>query len=550
MYDDIFRNVSSNDKILVTNTCIIITNYELGDNPNLEKVFTVFDPLTHKKSLMGVYYDKENKRLYLPSGLDLWKIRQYFNTKYYKRVSNHDFQKTGPINMKRAPRDSDQYESFKFTCGLEDYSDNQYMTQLSINLNTGKGKTYVSIGTIAYYGIKSIIIAYSNSLLFQWYTELRTNTNLDHNSIMQITGDPKNDIRAYSIQRILKGQFKEADVYLVTHSTLKSYADQYGWNKIYDLFEKLGIGIKVFDECHTNFDTMLMIDFFTNVWKTYYVSATPMRSDWKENKIFQLSLKNVPSIDLFDENNDPHTSYVAIKWNSKPSARDISYCKNRYGLDRMKYIDYLTNNENFYLMLRIIMDLVLKTKGKTLMYIGTNAGLLRVYQWIGENYVQELGGNIGIFTSLLPMEEKIKQKSKRLILTTTKSAGLGEHIEGLKMTIVLAEPFKSEVIARQTLGRTRDKDTLYVELVDLGFIYLRKYYDYKLRVFNKYATDTSDTYINSYELDRRVDNIMEKRFKGRKDARQPIHFIDERFDFENLSAIMESSKDDNDDYEP
>ena len=284
---------------------------------------------------------------------------------------------------------------------------------------------------------------------------------------------------------------------------------------------------------------MLYIDFFTNVWKTYYVSATPMRSDWKEDRIFQLSLKNVPGIDLFDENNDPHTSYVAIKWNSKPTARDVSYCKNKYGLDRMKYIDYITMNEEFYKMMVIIMDLVLKTKGKVLMYIGTNAGLLRVYSWIGQHYVQQLGGDIGIFTSLLPQEAKLEQKKKRLILSTTKSAGLGEHIEGLKMTIVLAEPFKSPVIARQTLGRTRDKDTLYVELVDLGFLYMRKFYDAKLPVFNKYATDVSDTFINSYELDRRVDNIKEKTRKGREDLRNVIRFTDTRFDFSDVSQMEE-----------
>ena len=536
MYRDIFKSIRDDEKIIVTNSCIIINNYHMGDNKNLEQVFSVFDPLTHKFNFMGLYYDKENSRLYIPSGLDLWKIRQYFNTKYYKRISNHPYKSIDKLKMKLIPRDNDQYESLKFTCGLEDYADNQYMTQLSLNLNTGKGKTYVSIATIAYYKVKSIIIANSNSLLSQWKDNILNYTNLHSNQILQITGSP-------TIHRILTCQFNEADIYLVTHATIRSYADQYGWDKIYELFEKLGIGIKIYDECHTNFDAMLMIDFYTNVWKTYYVSATPMRSDWKEDRIFQLSLKNVPGIDLFDENNDPHTSYVAIKWNSKPTARDISFCKNRYGLDRMKYIDYITHKEEFYKMMVIIMDLVLKTKGKTLMYIGTNAGLLLVYQWIGQNYVQELGGDIGIFTSLLSQEEKLKQKQKRLILSTTKSAGLGEHINGLKMTIVLAEPFKSPVIARQTLGRTRDKNTVYVELVDLGFIYLRKYYDAKLPIFNKYASDVSDTYINSYELDRRVCNIEEKQSKGKEGLITPIRFKDDRFDFVNLVAVNKESDD-------
>ena len=531
MYKDIFQD-SNNDKILVTNSCIMVNNYHMGDDKVLEQTFSVFDPITHKFLIKGIHYDEKNCRLYMPAGIDIWYIKKHFNQNYYKRIQHHPCKKISYLKMKAVPRDEQQIESLKFTCGLEEYSENQYLSQLSINLNTGKGKTYVSIATIAFYMVKSVIIAASHSLLSQWKDNILSYTTIPENRIIQITGSNQ-------IHRMLSDKFNEGDIYLVTHSTLRSYAEQFGWDKIYNLFEKLGIGIKIFDECHTNFDAMLYIDFFTNVWKTYYVSATPMRSDWKEDRIFQLSLKNVPGIDLFDENNDPHTSYVAIKWNSKPTARDVSYCKNKYGLDRMKYIDYITMNEEFYKMMVIIMDLVLKTKGKVLMYIGTNAGLLRVYSWIGQHYVQQLGGDIGIFTSLLPQEAKLEQKKKRLILSTTKSAGLGEHIEGLKMTIVLAEPFKSPVIARQTLGRTRDKDTLYVELVDLGFLYMRKFYDAKLPVFNKYATDVSDTFINSYELDRRVDNIKEKTRKGREDLRNVIRFTDTRFDFSDVSQMEE-----------
>ena len=65
-------------------------------------------------------------------------------------------------------------------------------------------------------------------------------------------------------------------------------------------------------------------------------------------------MKNVPSIDLFDENNDPHTNYIAIKWNSNPSAQEISACKSRmYGLDRNRYMDYLTRKPEFYDMMRV-----------------------------------------------------------------------------------------------------------------------------------------------------------------------------------------------------
>ena len=172
------------------------------------------------------------------------------------------------------------------------------------------------------------------------------------------------------------------------------------------------------------------------------------------------------------------------------------------------------------------MDMVIKCKGRVLFYIGTNDAILKVYKWMGDNY-PEFIGDIGIYTSLMSKEDKLIEREKKLILTTTKSAGAGEDISNLKMTIVLAEPFKSEVLARQSLGRTRNKDTVYIELVDMGFTYLRRYYQEKLKVFNQYAKSTTDTVIDQYELDRRSEKLEEQRFN--KIALSPIKFRDERF---------------------
>lgn len=521
------------DKIVVRNTCIIINDYNMGDCPQLEEIFRVYNPITHSFDTFGLYYDQNERKLYLPAGLDLWKIRGYFNEKYYKRLENHPYKTIDDLKIKFGPRDDEQVQTLLFATGLNEYSDNQYSPQISINLNTGKGKTYCSIATVCFFKIKTMIITGSNSLLSQWKDEIIKYTNVDPNEVTQISGSD-------TINMILMGNSKKArdsKFFLCSHGTLRSFGDTYGWDKVYDLFEYLGIGIKIFDECHTNFSNMLMIDFYTNVWKTYYVTATPGRSSWRENRIFQLSLKNVPAIDLFDENNDPHTSYVAIKWNSRPNPQQISMCRNKYGLDRMKYIDYVTKQPAFYDMMRIVMDLVIKCKGRVLMYIGTNEGILRVYYWISQNYPEFLG-DIGIFTSLLSKEQKLGEKKKKLLLSTTKSAGLGEHIEGLKMTIVLAEPFKSEIIARQTLGRTRDDNTIYIELVDLGFKYIKKFYFDKLPVFNKYATDVSDTLIDQYELTRRTDNIVKSRTKWQE---SPISLDDKRFDFEGVIPRKESN---------
>ena len=515
------------NRIKVTNTAIIIDNYELHESEQLEHPFQIYDPVYHRMNYLGFYYDKENKRIYLPGGLDLWWVRKAVNEKYYTRIDPYPYKKISNIRMKYKPRDNEQLETLKFTAGLEEYDGNQYAPQLSINLSTGKGKTYCSIATIAFYQIKSVIITGSNSLLTQWEQNIIEYTNLNSSDIFRINGS---DI----CNMILNGSSNKAEnasIFLCSHGTLRSFGDRYGWDKVGELFKKLGIGMKFYDECHTNYDNMLMIDFFTNVFKTFYVTATPGRSDWKENHIFQISLKNVPNIDLFDENKDPHTSYIALKWNSNPTAMDISKCRSTmYGLDRNKYMEYLTKKPEFYELLRVIMDLVIKCKGRALLYIGTNDGILRVYYWICQNY-PEFIGDIGIFTSLVSKEDKMKEKKKRLLLSTTKSAGLGEHIEGLKLTVVLAEPFKSDIVFRQTLGRTRDPNTIYIETVDLGFKYTKKYYYAKLPSANKYAKDVSDMTMDKYELKKRSDNLKIERTHWQQ---SPIELCDDRFDFDSV----------------
>jgi superfamily II DNA or RNA helicase len=522
-------------RVIVKNTCISIEDYELGSCKALEKCFMVWNPINHKMDILGMHYDSTTRTLTIPRGLDIWKIKQWLGVKYHETVAPNEYAESVNILMKYKPKDQIQEEALKFMLGLDQYDENAYQPQLSVNLNTGKGKTYCSIATIAYMKIKSIVITGSTTLLNQWKENIKEYTSLHDRDVYFISGSS-------AMNMILTDKSinaKYASIFLCTHGTIRSFGDTYGWDKLNEVFKKLGIGIKFIDEAHTNFTNMLMMDFFTNVYKTYYVTATPNRSSWQENKIYRLSFKNVPFVDLFDPEKDPHTDYVALKWNSHPEPRDISRCKNAYGLDRNKYIDFVTRNPYFYQMMYLIMDMYIKCGGKALFYIGTNEGILRVYKWIVDNYPQ-VSGEIGIFTSLLPKEEKIKERdTKKLLLTTTKSAGLGEDIKGLKLAVILAEPFKSEVLTRQALGRLRDNDTMFIELVDMGFRQILKYYYYKLPVLNKYALSVSDSVIDNYELRVRSEKLREKQSA----KKIPFHFIDKRFFDENGNKIIEVTED-------
>ena len=493
-------------KIIVRNTCIIITDYNLGDCRAIENQFTVYERITHNSYPFGMHYDEEYRMLFIPKIDVSWVEKMlgvFDDTEYQKKCDEFEYVKGG-IGLKCAPRDDDQREALRFMTGAGEYEKYRNNKQLSVCLGTGKGKTYLAIATTAYYEMKSIIITYSVNWLNQWAERIMQYTDITSKDIKMINGSA-------TINKLLKSKnTPKYKVYLVTHSTLNTYATANGWESVGELFKKIKVGLKIFDEAHLNFANISMIDFFTNTYKTYYLTATPARSSEDENIIYNKYFKNVPYISLFDEEIDPHTRYIALKFNSHPTIFDVRQCRNAYGLDRNKYIDYLTRQPVYEKLLRIILDLALKNEGKCLIYIGTNKAIAYTAKWIKSHY-PELYNDVGIFTTLVSKEEKESQKDKKIILSTTKSAGVAMDIMGLKMTVVLNEPFKSHVLAQQSLGRTRADDTFYIECVDTAFPQIRKYYYYKRPIFDKYALSCSDLPMRDNELDARYDKIIAER---------------------------------------
>ena len=510
---------TSQYKMVLTNSAIIINDYELGTCPTLERNFKVWDITYHRYNIIGMYYDELNKRLYLPRGSDVDYIkRKLISTMNGDPLTSTvhrapDYGYTKNIRMKKKPRNERQEEALRFMLCKDKYSYNNQKTQFSVNLSTGVGKTYCATGAVSYLGIRSIIITAQSGILNQWEQRLLEYTDINKSEIVYLEG-------SQTLNRIINDQssITNKSIYLVTHSTLQNYGSTYGWENVGLVFKKLGIGIKIFDEAHQNFYNMAMIDFFTNTWRTYYLTATPKRSDRDEDKIYQIYMKNIPSIELFDDDIDPHTNYIAIKYNSNPKPSDVIACKNQYGLNHIAYINYLMTNDRFWMMFDYIFSLIYKAGGKALFYIGVNNAILKVRDRILFNY-PELYYDIGIYTSI--SEDKAIAKNKKYILTTTKSAGAGEDIAHLKYSVVLAEPFRSEVLARQSLGRTRDPNTSYIELVDVGFKQTLRYYNSKKPVFSKYAASCKNLDVDNTKL---INLSEEARCNIRDRFKYPIRF--------------------------
>ena len=490
------------NKITVKHSSIHIANYEMGECTRLENIFSIWDKLTHTTHIKGLVYDEENKILMVPRGIDISYLENLFKEQAVVDTGHDSMGKIEDIMIKYKPRDDVQMDAISFMVGHDKFRGNARKSQLNINLNTGKGKSYCSIVATAILKLRSMVITSSVNWLKQWKGYILEYTDTKPQEIYMMVGSA-------TIHRLLDTDISNYKYILASHSTIKSYATKFGWDKISELFEYCNIGIKIYDEAHLNFDNMIYIDAYTNTYKTYYVTATPARSDADENIIFKYYFKNVPSIDLFNDEEDPHTDYISMHYNSKPRVQDISLCANAYGFDKNKYSKYVVQQDNFYKLLHILIKLAINNGDKNIFYIATNDAIKIVYKWIIDNY-PELSNDVGIYTSIIT-ENKKEQLNKKIILSTTSSLGAAMDVKGLKMVVVLAEPFKSEVKARQSLGRTRDHFTYYIEIVDVGFQRIRRYHTSKMPIYKKYALSVSKIVLKDDELDRRVSAILNER---------------------------------------
>ena len=247
-----------NRKIVVYNNKIVINDYTLGDIPALEGIFDVYDKATFEYRTIGAIYDRVNKTYTIPRGIDINKIESIVGCyAFYEKGYNKPKSNSNQILIKYPPKDEKQSLALKFLTGKDEYSYTKNYNQLFLALNTGAGKTYLGIVYTALLNVKTVIITTSIEWLNQWKDSFIYHTNMISSEILSISGSQmiSNIIESKS------GSYAKYKVFTISHDTILSYAQKNGWNSIDSLFKKLGIGLKIIDEAHLNFDNIYNIDY-------------------------------------------------------------------------------------------------------------------------------------------------------------------------------------------------------------------------------------------------------------------------------------------------
>lgn len=463
-------------------TKIIIHDYEIESCKKLENSLSVYNPIYFRYDFRAFFYDENKKELIIPGSFnkdylkkllpDYHFINKKFNTNPFKEVK---------FSLKFPPRNDLQKEAIKQLIRTKN-------TQKYLVLETGAGKTYCAINYVFHTHKLPILFVDQEKILNQWIDRIKYFTDITDKQIYVIKGK-------HSIEKLLKMTNKELSNFkwfVSIHRTINSYMNENDkFEKLDILFSKLGIGLKIFDEAHVEYESIFYIDSMTNT-ESLYLSATPDRSNKNENKVYQNMFKYCSFINI--TSNDKYHNVIICKYNTNPSIEKEIEFKTKYGFDANKWCNYILHTEKYDYYFKILTNLIRtfykknkKFNHKIAIVFHTLDGISILYNDFKNEFPELTIGRLD--SSIKTKEEKEIECNKNIFFTTDKSFGKAMDIKDLDI-IINSVPFSSKVVTRQMMGRLRklkDKKVFFIDLVDIGFTSCKNQLKQKKIIYNKDA---------------------------------------------------------------
>lgn len=465
--------------IRVFHTHIEVFPYEKGENERIERMLSIWIDAEYRFDPMGYFI--HNRILYLPRGLNIMLLEKEFNTEAITIRECSYYETVKGVKMTTPPRNRIQMESIDFLTAEGNFKNALSYSQQALILDTGDGKTYSMINAIVQLKMRAIIITHQDKIKDQWIKSYLTMTNVTEDRLVNIHGSE-------IVEKIMNDEI-DGDYFFINHQTLKSLSKSHGYEGLENFFKKIKVGIKVYDEAHLSFRNILMVDAFSNIKKTFYLTANFDRSDPKEGRLFKKCFASVykfGEVTKDYEEKRKHIIYVPVIYRSNPTSLQVASVMNRYGFSVINFSKYSLYEDDERTMIRHffkIFDKACELDGKILITAHKIEHTAFIKSLLEKEY-PDLGKTISTINSKNTVEEnKIAKENADIICSTIKSCGTGADIKGLRCVINL-EPFSSKITANQLSGRLReyakDKDTYFFDLIDIAFPACEKQYKTKI----------------------------------------------------------------------
>lgn len=356
-----------------------------------------------------------------------------------------------------------------------------------VNLQTGFGKTLLSVYLVSVIKYKTLIMCFSTEILDQWAKTIHDKTNFDCDRLLLINNSK-------ILLNILEGKFNtdDFDIIMCTPGLIMSFAKKYGLESLEPLFTKMGIGLKIFDEAHRNKANIVKINALTNVKYTLYLSADFGQSDRDIEIMYYKIFKHCKILradedSMFDMR---YTKAIIVEYNTEPTLIESESIKNKYGFSPQYYMTYQFNKGMIIDVIYYLIDKIdsINDKHHRILILFKNIDhvdtmLEKCQERYGDNHI------IGRYHGNVSTEEKeCTLQCADIIISTYQSFGTGIDVSNIKYVISTNQCNKIE--DNQAAGRARPmkdgSDVFYFMLIDKGF----KYCTTKLKTRLSYLNQT------------------------------------------------------------
>ena len=446
--------------------------------PVLEEMYTAEDKFTMSPVACG--YLVNDGKLYLPKGTpismieDLTGVKANLNTK-----SDPSEKMSRQYTALYDPRDELQERSIEF---LTKESGNQ----LALNLIMGMGKSYVAAYSAIQLKEKTLVITHNEGIKHQWINTFHKMFDCKPNKLINLVGSSV-------MEGIMEDNVEPGDVYFVNHQTIRSYLSNTNSYMLHKFFKKLKIGIKIYDESHLEFANILLIDFFSNTKRTWYLTATFDRSDKSESICFNRAFSSVKAFGEYESKEvvTKHVVYHVVNINSRASGKDRARIFGYRGMTAASYGHYAFTHDTkhtAYNAIMIILEKLKDVEGKILIFVP----LIDIVDDLASKLRKLTGKKVAAYHSQIDKKEKESAVKSDIIISTIKSMGVGRDLPGLRCVICL-EPIASKVVASQLIGRLRpygeDKQTYFFDVVDISIPPINWWFRARMKAIKSLAKD-------------------------------------------------------------
>ena len=371
-------------------------------------------------------------------------------------------------------KNSDQFRTYEYLANTGEFIEYPRWQSKLVVAGTAVGKSYCAIR--AWVRRRDVLLGTfaQMSHLLSFKTELLKFTDLVDSEILVV------DNGRSTLRNILKKPelIRSIKVVLVLHRTIwncmnASITD----NKVTDrneftnFVQTLEIGTHISDESHLEMFSGIYLALLINVGKTMYLTATPKRTDWKEDIVLGTHLPRERALVVAKKS---RLAVIQVKYNTKPSDKLQQKSINRHGyFDMNFFFDYLFKYKWEMweeMVVAIITDNFTKGAESVGIVVGGKLEFLdRVVERMKVAFPDKTVGN---FSSRTPIGVKREAELHKDIVVTTEKSFNGS-VNPTRMThLLLCVPLSSPVYIEQISGRLRgegDKPCILLDLWDSGF---------------------------------------------------------------------------------